>query len=219
METFRVIAVDGPAASGKSSVSRALARRLGFVYVNTGAMYRALTWLALSKGLDLSDAKGVEKLLGESRLEASIENGQSRFWVDGLDPGDALVSPEVNAGVSKIAALPPVRKRLVEIQRQFAQRCHCVMEGRDIGSVVFPQTPAKFYIDASLEVRAARRAGQGISDPLVLRDAMDSTRKSSPLTIANGAYLIDSSDMSVSQVVEEMLDLLNPLGMHPITES
>jgi cytidylate kinase len=219
METFRVIAVDGPAASGKSSVSRALARRLGFVYVNTGAMYRAFTWLALSKGLDLSDPKAVEKLLGESRLEAQIENGESRFWVDGLDPAEALVSPEVNAGVSKIAALPPVRKRLVEIQRQFGERCHCVMEGRDIGSVVFPDAPAKFYIDASLEVRAARRAGQGISDSLVLRDAMDSTRKSSPLTIADGAHLIDSSEMSVSQVVEEMLQLLRPLRIHPVTKS
>jgi cytidylate kinase len=215
LDTFRVIAVDGPAASGKSSVSRALARRLGYVYVNTGAMYRAITWLALHKGIDLSDAVAIEHLLKDSLLEADIKDGQSCFRVDGVDPADALVSPEVNAGVSKIATLPCVRTRLVDMQRQYGLRCHSVMEGRDIGSVVFPETPAKFYIDASVEVRAARRLGQGLNDPVALRDAMDSARKSSPLTVPAGAWVIDSSDMSVAQVVEEMLRLIFPLGILP----
>jgi cytidylate kinase len=214
-DTFRVIAVDGPAASGKSSVSRALAGRLGYAYVNTGAMYRAVTWLVLDKTVDLSDSKAVESLLEASRLDAGIKDGQSCFLVDGVDPGDALVGPEVNVAVSKIASLACVRERLVDIQRQYASRCHSVMEGRDIGSVVFPDTPAKFYIDASAEVRAARRLGQGLHDPVALRDAMDSSRKSSPLTIPDGAWVIDSSEMSVVEVVSEMLRLLQPLGILP----
>lgn len=213
---FRVIAVDGPAASGKSSVSRALAGRLGFVYVNTGAMYRAVTWLVLREGVEPSDSKGVEALLAASRLEAGMGDAHSNFRVNGLDPGEALVSSEVNSGVSEVARLPCVRTRLVDLQRQYGSLCDSVMEGRDIGSVVFPETPAKFYIDASVEVRAARRLGQGINDPVALRDAMDSARQSSPLTVPPGAWVIDSSSMSVEEVVREMLRLLEPLGIAPV---
>jgi cytidylate kinase len=213
---FRVVAVDGPAASGKSSVSKELARRLGFVYVNTGAMYRAVTWLALQKGVDLSDGAAVEQLLSASNLQADTLNGHSVFRVDGVDPGEALVGADVNAGVSRIATLSCVRNRLVAIQRNYGAWCDSVMEGRDIGSVVFPDTPAKFYIDASVEVRAARRLGQGINDPVALRDAMDSARKSSPLTVPPGAWVIDSSQMSVAEVVDQMLGLLLPLGILPL---
>ena len=213
---FRIIAVDGPAASGKSSVSRSLAQQLGYVYVNTGAMYRAVTWLALQKGVDLSDSAAVESLLADSSLEAGIEAGQSCFRVEGVDPGEALVGPEVNAAVSKIATLSCVRTRLVDMQREYGLRCDSVMEGRDIGSVVFPETPAKFYVDASVEVRAARRLGQGLNDPVALRDAMDSARKSSPLTVPAGAWVIDSSEMRVPEVVAEMLRLLAPLGILPL---
>lgn len=213
---FRVIAVDGPAASGKSSVSKALAGRLGYVYVNTGAMYRAVTWLVLREGVELSDSAAVQSLLEATRLEAGIEDTHSCFRVNGVDPGEALVSAEVNSSVSKIASLPCVRNRLVELQRQYGSFCHSVVEGRDIGSVVFPETPAKFYIDASVEVRAARRVGQGINDPVAMRDAMDSARQSSPLTVAKGAWVIDSSCMSVGEVVSEMLRLLKPLGISPV---
>jgi cytidylate kinase len=150
-------------------------------------MYRAVTWLALQKGVDLSDNAAVERLLTETALDAGIQDGQSCFCVEGVDPAEALVSPEVNAAVSKIATLPCVRTRLLDMQRQYGLRCHSVMEGRDIGSVVFPETPAKFYVDASVEVRAARRLGQGLNDPVALRDAMDSARKSSPLTVPAGA--------------------------------
>jgi cytidylate kinase len=215
-DKFWVIAVDGPAASGKSSVSRELAGRLGYVYVNTGAMYRAVTWFVIQKRVDIADSRAVERLLEVSRLEAGIEGGHSCFRVDGVDPGDELVSEEVNSGVSRVASLPRVRERLVQIQRGYGSRCHSVMEGRDIGSVVFPETPAKFYIDASVEVRAARRLGQGINDPVALRDAMDSARKSSPLTVPYGACVIDSSEMSVGQVVCEMLRYLEPLGILPV---
>lgn len=213
-----VIAIDGPAASGKSSVSRELARRLGYVYVNTGAMYRAVTWLVLRAKEDPSDAEAVERLLNSSRLEAGVADGQSCFLVDGADPGEALVGEAVNGAVSKIAALPSVRRRLVEMQRQYGERCDSVMEGRDIGSAVFPGTPHKFYVDASVEVRVARRLGQGITDSVALRDAMDSARKDSPLMIPADAVLIDSSHKTVGQVVEELLVHLKPRGIVPVAD-
>lgn len=210
-----VIAIDGPAASGKSSVSKELARQLGYVYVNTGAMYRAVTWHALHSGVDPADAHAVLHLLDGSSLECGIENGQSSFRVNGTDPGDALVSEEVNGAVSKVASQPDVRRRLVALQRTYAQLQPSVMEGRDIGSAVFPDTPYKFYIDASVEVRAARRAGQGLADSVALRDAMDKARKDSPLLVPQGAQVIDSSLMTVGDVVKIILEALNPRGIHP----
>ncbi|RFC45413.1 MAG: cytidylate kinase [Verrucomicrobia bacterium] len=210
-----VIAIDGPAASGKSSVSRALAQRLGFVYVNTGAMYRAVTWHALQLAIDPSDASAVEHLLETTALECCTDGGQSYFLINGVDPGEALVSPQVNAVVSKIASQPLVRRRLVAMQRGYAERQPAVVEGRDIGTVVFPNTPHKFYIDASPEVRAARRAGQGLHDSVVQRDAMDSTRKDSPLAVAPDAEVIDSSYSSVDEVVENIFKKLDAKGITP----
>lgn len=210
-----VIAIDGPAASGKSSVSRALAQRLGYVYVNTGAMYRAVTWRALQLAIDPSDAAAVEQLLETTALECCTDGGQSCFLINGVDPGEALVSPEVNAAVSKIASQPLVRRRLVAMQRGYAERYPSVVEGRDIGTVVFPDTPHKFYIDASPEVRAARRAGQGLHDSVVQRDAMDSARKDSPLAVASDAEVIDSSHSSVEEIVVSLLKRLEAKGILP----
>lgn len=210
-----VIAIDGPAASGKSSVSRALAQRLGYVYVNTGAMYRAVTWHALQLAIDPSDAAAIEHLLETTALECCIDGGKSCFLINGVDPGEALVSPQVNAAVSKIASQPLVRRRLVAMQREYAEQHPSVVEGRDIGTVVFPETPHKFYIDASPEVRAARRAGQGLHDSVVQRDAMDSARKDSPLAVAPDAAVIDSSHSSVDEVVEDVLKKLAAKGILP----
>ena len=215
---FEVVAVDGPAASGKSSVSKELARRLGFVYVNTGALYRAVTWAALRAGADPSNVEAVELLLKQTRWEAGIEAGQSCVRVDGEEPGPALVDSRVNANVSKYAALDSVRACLLGLQRQFGDLCNSVMEGRDIGSVVFPHTPHKFYVDASLEVRVARRLGQGMDDSVAFRDAMDSARKSAPLMVPEGAFVIDSSAMSVAQVVEIMIEKLRSSGIAPVVD-
>ena len=192
MAEHLVIAIDGPAASGKSSVARALARRLGFVYVNTGAMYRALTWLAVSKGVPTADAGRVHQLLHFTSIVCSVTDGQSTILLDGLDPEPHLVSDEVNANVSAIATIPEVRRVLVAKQRAYARDHNIVMEGRDIGSAVFPETPYKFYVDASPEVRARRRAAQGLSDSVATRDKVDSTRRTSPLIIAEDAHVIDS---------------------------
>lgn len=218
MAEHLVIAIDGPAASGKSSVARALARRLGFVYVNTGAMYRALTWLAVSKGVPTADAGRVHQLLHFTSIVCSVTDGQSTILLDGLDPEPHLVSDEVNANVSAIATIPEVRRVLVAKQRAYARDHNIVMEGRDIGSAVFPETPYKFYVDASPEVRARRRAAQGLRDSVATRDKVDSTRRTSPLIIAEDAHVIDSSNLTVDGVAGEIVGRLKLKGLKLVEE-
>ena len=213
MAAHLVIAIDGPAASGKSSVARALARRLGFVYVNTGAMYRAITWLAVSQGVPTADAARVQQLLHDTAIECGIADGESTILLDGLDPTPHLVSDEVNASVSAIATIPEVRRVLVAKQRAYAADHDIVMEGRDIGSAVFPETPYKFYIDASPEVRARRRAGEGLTDSVAARDKVDSTRRTSPLIIAEDAHVIDSSNLTIDGVAGEIVGRLKMKGL------
>jgi len=210
-----VIAIDGPAASGKSSVARQLARRLGYAYVNTGAMYRAVTWWAVSKDVPVHDPACVEQLLNATRLECDLANGESMIRLDGIDPTPHLVDEAVNASVSAIASIPEVRRLLVDKQRAFACGRDLVMEGRDIGSVVFPETPYKFYIDASPEVRAQRRAKQGLADSISARDKFDSSRRTSPLIIAEDAHVIDSSHLTVDGVVGEIIGRLKLKGLLP----
>ena len=218
MSTHLVIAIDGPAASGKSSVARALARRLGFVYVNTGAMYRAITWLAVAKGVPIADGARVQELLHGTGIECGIADGESTILLDGLDPTPHLVSDDVNASVSAIATIPEVRRVLVAKQRAYALDHDIVMEGRDIGSAVFPDTPYKFYIDASPEVRARRRASQGLQDSVAARDKVDSTRRTSPLIIAEDAHVIDSSNLTIDGVAGEIVGRLKLKGL-TITET
>ena len=208
-----VIAIDGPAASGKSSVARALARRLGFVYVNTGAMYRAVTWLAVSKGVPTADATRVHQLLHFTEIDCGVADGESTILLDGIDPTPHLVSEDVNANVSAIATVAEVRRVLVAKQRAFARDHDVVMEGRDIGSAVFPDTPYKFYIDASPEVRARRRAAQGLQDSVATRDKVDSTRRTSPLIIAEDAHVIDSSNLTIDGVAGEIVGRLKMKGL------
>ena len=218
MAEHLVIAIDGPAASGKSSVARALARRLGFVYVNTGAMYRAITWLAVSKGVPTADANRVHQLLHFTDIVCGVAEGQSTILLDGLDPEPHLVSDEVNANVSAIATIPEVRRILVAKQRAYARDHDIVMEGRDIGSAVFPETPYKFYVDASPEVRARRRAAQGLTDSVATRDKVDSTRRTSPLIIAEDAHVIDSSNLTVDGVAGEIVGRLKLKGLQLVEE-
>ena len=208
-----VIAIDGPAASGKSSVARALARRLNLLYVNSGAMYRAVTWLVVSRDVSAADAARVLSLLDHTRFECTVVGKESAILVDGTNPEPHLTDPAVNANVSAIAAIPEVRRILVEKQRAFASSHDLVMEGRDIGSVVFPETPFKFYIDASPEVRAARRARQGLADAITERDKFDSTRRTSPLVIAEDAHVIESSHLTIDGVVGEIIGRLKLKGL------
>src|SRR5882724_10661331 len=155
-DSHRVVAIDGPAASGKSSVARELARRLGFAYVNSGAMYRAITWYVLEHNVDPTDSDRIIKLLESARITCDLQNNQSRILIDDVDPADHLRDDRVNDGVSLVSRVPRVREILVEKMRNYARDNDLVMEGRDIGSVVFPDTPYKFYIDASPEVRSQR---------------------------------------------------------------
>jgi cytidylate kinase len=208
-----VIAIDGPAASGKSSVARALARKLHYVYVNTGAMYRAVTWLAIEKGVPPVDTGRVQQLLQFTEMTCGVRDCESTILLDGVDPAEHLVSEAVNSNVSAIAAIAEVRRVLVKKQRAFAFDHDLVMEGRDIGSAVFPETPYKFYIDASPEVRAQRRAKQGLQDSIAARDKVDSSRRTSPLIIAEDAHVIDSSNLTVEGVVGEIFGRLKQKGL------
>ena len=208
-----IIAMDGPAASGKSSVARLLAVRLGFVYVNTGELYRAVTWYFWKSGVTVSKVEAVRAALLELTVDCPGEDGCSVVRVNGCYPGRELVRPEVTAAVSSVASQPEVRARLLELQRDFARRCDAVVEGRDIGSVVFPETPYKFYIDASEQVRAARRARQGLDDLIAERDRLDSTRKVAPLVVPPGAHCIDSSTITVEEVTLEILGWLKAHGL------
>jgi cytidylate kinase len=208
-----VIAIDGPAASGKSSVARALARRLGFAYVNSGAMYRAVTWHTLQSGVNAQDAVAVAQLIGQTSIVCRLTDNESHITIDGVDPAEFLRDDRVNEGVSLVSSVPRVREILVERMRDFANHNDVVMEGRDIGSVVFPETPFKFYIDASPDVRAQRRAAQGQRDQIADRDRADSSRTASPLVIAKDAEMIDSSDLSIDGVVDEILRRLKSKGL------
>ncbi len=210
----RVVAIDGPAASGKSSVAREVAKQLGFDYVNSGAMYRAATWHALQNALSPTDGVAVARLLETSRIDCHPDDAGSRILIDGVDPAEHLWDERVNAGVSLVSSIPRVREILVAKMRACARDRDVVMEGRDIGSVVFPETPYKFYIDASPEVRHRRRIAQGQRDHIAARDQADSSRVTSPLVIAEGAHVIDSSHLSIADVVGEIMGQLKMKGMN-----
>jgi CMP/dCMP kinase len=210
---FLVIAIDGPAASGKSSVARCLARRFNVLYVNTGAMYRAVTWYVVANGVPCEDSERVLALLAEAEILCGVSNNESTITINGIDPTPHLLTEAVNSNVSAIASLPEVRHELVERQRSYAKLYDNVMEGRDIGSAVFPETPYKFYIDASPEVRAMRRQRQGVQDSISARDKQDSSRRASPLIIAEDAHVIDSSHLTIEGVVGEIVGRLKLKGL------
>jgi cytidylate kinase len=209
----RVIAIDGPAASGKSSVARELARRLGFVYVNSGAMYRAITWHVLENAIDPGDNNRIAQLVGVAPINCVLKDNRSRIFIGDVDPGIHLREDRVNNEVSRVSTVPEVRKIVDQSMRQYAQEHDLVVEGRDIGSVVFPDTPYKFYIDASPEVRLRRRAAEGQRDQIAARDRADSLRRASPLIIAEDALVIDSSNLTIDGVVGEIIGRLKNKGL------
>jgi cytidylate kinase len=209
----RIIAIDGPAASGKSSVARELARRLGFVYVNSGAMYRAITWHVLERGVATDNVEAIEKLAEASNITCELRGHDSVMLIDGADLERFLREDRVNENVSRVSSVPRVREILVDHLRRYAAKNDLVMEGRDIGSVVFPETPFKFYIDASPDIRALRRAAQGQHDRIAARDQADSSRRASPLIIAEDAHVIDSSNLTIDGVVGEIIGRLKLKGL------
>jgi cytidylate kinase len=207
------IAIDGPAASGKSTIAKCLARELGLVMVNSGAMYRAVTWKMLELGVDIHNAVAVVAALRAMDVQCGVEGCFSTIAIDGRWLSEELRASEVNQAVSVVAAVPEVRELLVQKQRDYLKHTSVVMEGRDIGSVVFPDTPYKIYVDASEEVRAARRSAEGVTDSVAARDKADSNRKTAPLLIAEGAVVLDNSDHTVESAVAAALAILRTQGL------
>ena len=197
-----VIAIDGTAASGKSTFSRELARRLGYTYVNTGSMYRGVTWYLQDKNIPLSDAEAVAREVEKAGVKTLLQNGELAFFIAGIDPLSHVREARVNAEVSLVAQVAEVRKLLVAEQQGLASLAPLIMEGRDIGTVVFPQTPYKFFLDADAGVRAQRRQDQGENDVIQQRDVLDQQRQNSPLTCAPDALRLDSGRASVAELVE-----------------
>jgi CMP/dCMP kinase len=217
-----VIAMDGPSGSGKSSASKGVARALGLRYLDTGAMYRAMTWWMLSHGVPVEDAEAVAARAGEPKLELGTDPDAPTISVDGADVSGPIRTREVSNAVSAVAAVPAVRRRMVELQREIIGSGDIVVEGRDIGTVVAPDAPVKVYLTASEAARAERRAKDLAADPAATvaitqaeqarRDRLDSTRKASPLAKASDAHEIDSTELSLAEVVEAVVRLAKESG-------
>lgn len=213
-EPFFIVAVDGGAASGKSSTSRALSERFNLLHVDTGSYYRAITHRLLSLGVDPTDEAAVAAALARIQLDTRIMGRTAAMVIDGQVPGTEIRSPEVNESVSAFAALPSVRAFLLDYQRSQAATAReagfagLIMEGRDIGSVIFPQADFRFFLQADPEARIARRAAQGQADSIRKRDQIDSQRKASPLICPEGARLIDSTHLTLEEVVDKLSGLI-----------
>lgn len=215
----QVIAVDGPSAAGKSTVSRMLSRRLNFLYVDSGALYRIVTWQTLSRGVDPEDPVAVAALVETVEVEFEEQDGAIVYRVDGAEPGDAIRQPEINAAVSPVSKVSGVREKVTGWLRALRGRGDLVVEGRDIGTVVYPDATAKFYLDASAQERARRRFTEetekgipGEADKvlagLLRRDRIDSTRANAPLCVAPGAIVIDTTDLGIEEVVDKIVGAL-----------
>src|ERR1043166_4155514 len=213
MNAHCIVAIGGPGASGKGGVARELARRLGFAYVNSGAMYRAVTWHILQRGIAPNDAMRVAAAVDAASIICDLVDHESRIKIDQVDPAQHLRDDPVNDAVSQVSTVPEVRKVLTERMRHYARDHDVVVEGRDIGSVVFPDSRYKFYIDASPDVRLRRRAAEGQCDEIAARDRVDSSRLTSPLVISRDAHVVDTSNLTIEGVVGEIIRLLRVKGL------
>ena len=209
-----VVAVDGTSGSGKSSTSRGVAERLGLRYLDTGAMFRAMTWWLLREGVDVRDVAAVAAVADRPRIESGTDPLAPAITVDGVDVSVEIRGKAVTAAVSPVSAVPEVRARLLDLQREVIGDGGIVVEGRDIGSVVWPQAEVKVYLSADPDARAARRtAEQGGTDvattqqSLLERDRIDSGRATAPLTMADGAVHVDSTHLTLDEVIETILAL------------
>jgi cytidylate kinase len=194
-----VIAIDGTSASGKSTNARLVAKALGFAYVDTGAMYRTLAWHCLKKRIAPDDDKSIGAACRAWKTSLECVDGQVRLLVDGYYPAAEIRTAETSGVVAHVAAVPVVRKWMKKKQRDCVRFGSLVMEGRDIGSNVFPETDFKFYLDASLQERARRRAADGVHEDLAARDQRDSQREAAPLMIPLGAFIVNNSGQSPAE--------------------
>ena len=221
-ERSLIIAIDGPSGAGKGTIARAVAARLGYRHIDTGAMYRALAWKARHDGIDLADEPAVAALAAQARFET----GDGRIRIDGHDVAAAIRTPEMDAAAAIVARQPRVREALIARQRELGGEGGVVMEGRDIGTVVFPAADVKIFLDASPEERARRRAtdpshasGRGpaalsdVATALAERDRIDRTRATSPLVQAGDAVVIDTTGLSIGDAVERVLEVVEKAGV------
>ena len=211
-----VIALDGTSASGKSTNAKLVAKALGYAYVDTGAMYRSLAWYCLVKEVDLENGKAIASMCRRWKTELKNEGGHIRLYVDGYFPEKEIRTAETSAAVPVVAAVPAVRKWMKAKQRDCIEFGDLVMEGRDIGSNVFPDTDFKFYLDASLDERSKRRAADGVDENLAERDKQDSQRASAPLMIPLGAKVINNSEMTADEtsalIINDVREKLEATG-------
>jgi cytidylate kinase len=212
-----IVAIDGPAGTGKSSTSKAVAAQLGLSYLDTGAQYRAITWWMVNNGIDITDPDAIADVAGKADIVSGTDPSAPTITVDGTDVAGPIRTQEVTSKVSAVSAVPEVRARITELQRSLAGSAESgiVVEGRDIGTTVLPDADLKIFLTASPEARAARRSGelkstdvQATREALLKRDAADSSRKTSPLAKADDAVEVDTSDLTLQQVIECVITLV-----------
>ena len=210
------IAIDGPAGAGKSTISKKVASSLGYVYIDTGAMYRTVGLKAVRCGIDTTDIKGVESILDGIDIDIRHEGVEQHIYLDGENVSDKIRTPEISMAASNVSAIPSVRVAMVDMQRKLAANHDIVMDGRDIGSHVLPDAEIKIFLTASPQARAKRRyneliqKGESVNfedvyNDMVQRDKNDSTRAVSPLVVAEGATVIDTSDLNLEESVEAVI--------------
>ena len=219
----RIIAIDGPSGSGKSSVSKRVGAALGFLHVDSGALYRIMTWQCLKQLGDTSNPEEIETVSRRVQVDFAAKDGAVIYRVDGEEPGDVLRTPEINRHASAVATVKAVRDRVTAWLREMTRFGDLIVEGRDITTAVFPETPARFYLEASAEARAERRrkeeiekgianqSAEEVKASLLARDKIDSSRKYAPLKKADGVTVIDSTFLTLDQVVQTVMDVL-PAG-------
>lgn len=214
-----IVAIDGPSGSGKSTVAKRLAGKLGYMYIDTGAMYRAVALQAKRDNIDINDSAALIRLCESVKLEFVPDNGGLRTILNGEDVSEAIRTPEMSMAASDISARKEVRQALLSLQRRMGESGGVVLEGRDVGTVIFPNAEAKFFLDASLEERGKRRykelAAKGIDvtleqtiEDVRKRDINDSSREIAPLKMADDAVLVDSTNIGVEEVVEKMIEVI-----------
>jgi CMP/dCMP kinase len=219
-----IIAIDGPAGAGKSTAARRVAQLLHYLYLDTGAMYRAVALKALQEGISPADAAALARVAGEAQIRLTTQDGESRVWLDDKEVTRQIRSPEVTETASRVSTHPAVREALVKQQRRCAAAGGVVMEGRDIGTVVFPHADLKIFLNASPAERARRRVAElnaqgiaasleAVSEQMAERDARDSGREASPLTCAPDAVLLDTDHLTIDEVVERILECCRARGV------
>ncbi len=218
------VAIDGPAGAGKSTIAKKVSEELGFIYVDTGALYRATALACIRSGTDISDAEAVEALLPELDIRIIFFNGEQHILLNDKDVSDEIRAENVSMAASKVSAIPAVRKFLLQLQRDFANQNNVIMDGRDIGTVVLPNAQVKIFLTASPEVRAKRRVLQleekgetadfdQILYDIVQRDYNDTHRETAPLKAAENAVEVDTTEMTLQQVVEKIADIIKETGI------